>query len=242
MSRRTLFWPIWCLGGLLFAVMAGFAAATSYFPADLRLAHWVQGWNGFGPIADFANVSGDVPVAALLTLAVAGGLAPCRPGARGRPGHSHLRSAAVAYPVGGDRRPAAAGAGLGASVGLGVGAQLPQWPRGRSGRPFRPSVYLGRIADPSSWLEISRSPVLRICSAGYGSGEGVRWCSLAQRRVGRIPIRSIDLGVVLPRVLWLARVARWAKQRRWPMILLSKPCPCARLAPTLVGPAGQSGR
>jgi undecaprenyl-diphosphatase len=75
MSRRTLFWPIWCLGGLLFAVMAGFAAATSYFPADLRLARWVQGWDGFGPIADFANIAGDVPVAALLTLAVAGVLA-----------------------------------------------------------------------------------------------------------------------------------------------------------------------
>jgi membrane-associated phospholipid phosphatase len=70
--RRTLFWPIWCLGALLFAVMAGFAAATSYFPADLRLAHWVQGWNGFGSIADFANVLGDVPVATLLTLTIAG--------------------------------------------------------------------------------------------------------------------------------------------------------------------------
>ncbi len=75
MSRRTLFWPIWCLGGLLFTVMAGFAAATSYFPADLRLAHWVQGWDGFGPFADFANVLGDVPVAAFLTLAIAGVLA-----------------------------------------------------------------------------------------------------------------------------------------------------------------------
>jgi len=75
MSRRTLFWPIWCLGALLFAVMAGVAAATSYFPADLRLAYWVQGWDGFGPIADFANVLGDIPVAAFLTLAIAGVLA-----------------------------------------------------------------------------------------------------------------------------------------------------------------------
>ena len=75
MSRGTLFWSIWCVGALLFAVMAGFAAATSYFPADLRLAHWVQDWDGFGPIADFANVLGDVPVAALLTLTIAGVLA-----------------------------------------------------------------------------------------------------------------------------------------------------------------------
>jgi len=75
MFHRTLFWLIWCLGALLFTVMAGFAAATSYFPADLRLAHWVQGWNGFGPFADFANVLGDVPVAAVLTLTIAGVLA-----------------------------------------------------------------------------------------------------------------------------------------------------------------------
>ncbi len=75
MSRRNLFWSAWALGALLFVVMAAFAAATSYFPADLRLAHWVQDWNGFGPIAAFANVAGDGPVAALATLAVAGTVA-----------------------------------------------------------------------------------------------------------------------------------------------------------------------
>jgi membrane-associated phospholipid phosphatase len=75
MSRRTLFWSVWCLGALLFVVMAGFAAATSYFPADLRLAHWIQGWDHFGPVAAFANVSGDVPIAALMTFAVAGAFA-----------------------------------------------------------------------------------------------------------------------------------------------------------------------
>ena len=75
MSRKTLFWSVWVLGALLFVVMAGLAAATSYFPADLRLAHWVQDWNGFGPIAAFANVAGDGPVAAPATLAVAGAVA-----------------------------------------------------------------------------------------------------------------------------------------------------------------------
>lgn len=75
MSRKNLFWSAWALGALLLAVMAGFAAATSYFPADLRLAHWVQDWNGFGPIAAFANVAGDGPVAASVTLAVAAAVA-----------------------------------------------------------------------------------------------------------------------------------------------------------------------
>jgi len=75
MSRKTLFWSAWVLGALLLVVMAGLAAATSYFPADLRLAHWVQDWNGFGPIAAFANVAGDGPVAAPATLAVAGAVA-----------------------------------------------------------------------------------------------------------------------------------------------------------------------
>jgi membrane-associated phospholipid phosphatase len=75
MSRKALFWTIWALGALLFVVMSGLAAATSYFPADLWLAHWVQDWNGFGPIAAFANVAGDVPAAALTTLAVAGAVA-----------------------------------------------------------------------------------------------------------------------------------------------------------------------
>jgi membrane-associated phospholipid phosphatase len=72
MSRKALFWSIWALGALAFVVMAGLAAATSYFPADLWLAHWVQDWHGFGPIAAFANVAGDFPVVAIATLAAVG--------------------------------------------------------------------------------------------------------------------------------------------------------------------------
>ena len=75
MSRKALFWTIWALGALAFVVMAGLAAATSYFPADLRLAHWVQDWNGFGPIAAFANAAGEFPAVGIATLAAVGAVA-----------------------------------------------------------------------------------------------------------------------------------------------------------------------
>jgi membrane-associated phospholipid phosphatase len=77
MSNRALFWSAWCVGALVLAVMAGFAAATSYFPTDLRLAHWIQDLDkaGFGPIASFANRAGDVLPVSLITLAAVGALA-----------------------------------------------------------------------------------------------------------------------------------------------------------------------
>jgi undecaprenyl-diphosphatase len=79
-SNRALFWSVWCLGALVLAAMAGFAAATSYFPADLRLAHWIQDLDkaGFGPIASFTNRAGDALPASLITLAVVGALALMR--------------------------------------------------------------------------------------------------------------------------------------------------------------------
>ena len=75
MSRTTLSWVAWVLGALLFLIIAGLASANAYFPADLRLARWVQDWNVFEPIAAFANAAGDGPIAAPATLAVAGAVA-----------------------------------------------------------------------------------------------------------------------------------------------------------------------
>lgn len=68
MGLRGTFWPAWFVGAALFAVMAGFAAATSRFPGDLAVADWVQDIDGFGRIAAFVNAAGDFPFVLTVTL------------------------------------------------------------------------------------------------------------------------------------------------------------------------------
>lgn len=68
-----LFWFVWLVGLAGLGVMSGFAAVTACFPADLRVAHWIQDLHrvGFGPIASFVNFAGDSWSASLITLAFA---------------------------------------------------------------------------------------------------------------------------------------------------------------------------
>jgi membrane-associated phospholipid phosphatase len=74
LSDRWLFWPAWAVAACLFGVMCGFAAVTAYFPGDLSMARRIQGLDdfGFGPLASFANVAGDMLLGAMITLAFAG--------------------------------------------------------------------------------------------------------------------------------------------------------------------------
>jgi undecaprenyl-diphosphatase len=68
MVSRFLFWPLWLTGATLFALMAGFAAVSSRFPADLAIAECVQSVDGFGPVAAFVNAAGDFPAVLAVTL------------------------------------------------------------------------------------------------------------------------------------------------------------------------------
>lgn len=72
------FWVWWLLAALGFAIMAGFAAATDYFPADLWLSHRLQDIDGdaFRDALDWASRLAEMPqvaavgVAGILVLAL----------------------------------------------------------------------------------------------------------------------------------------------------------------------------
>jgi hypothetical protein len=61
-----LFWPAW-LGGLaVLALLSLLASFYSYFPADLRIAHWIQRDGGitiWGGTATFLRDLGNLPSA-----------------------------------------------------------------------------------------------------------------------------------------------------------------------------------
>lgn len=72
-ANGGLFWFVWLAGLGVLGVMSGFAAATDYFPGDLRVAHWIQDLHrvGFGHVASFTNFVGDTWPASLITIAFA---------------------------------------------------------------------------------------------------------------------------------------------------------------------------
>jgi undecaprenyl-diphosphatase len=72
-GNRGVFWFVWLAGLAVLGVMSGFAAATDYFPGDLRVAHWIQDLHrvGFGHVASFTNFAGDTWPASLITIAFA---------------------------------------------------------------------------------------------------------------------------------------------------------------------------
>jgi membrane-associated phospholipid phosphatase len=69
-----LFWPAW-LGGLAFlGLLAALASLYSYFPADLRIAHWIQRDGGillWGGVATFLRDLGNLPSNLIWLLATA---------------------------------------------------------------------------------------------------------------------------------------------------------------------------
>jgi membrane-associated phospholipid phosphatase len=69
-----LFWPAW-LGGLaLLGLLAALASCYSYFPADLRIAHWIQRDGGiplWGGTAGFLRDLGRLPSTVTWLLATA---------------------------------------------------------------------------------------------------------------------------------------------------------------------------
>jgi undecaprenyl-diphosphatase len=68
------FWPAW-LGGLaLLGLLAALASLYSYFPADLRIAHWIQRDGGillWGGAAVFLRYLGNLPSNLIWLLATA---------------------------------------------------------------------------------------------------------------------------------------------------------------------------
>lgn len=80
-----VFWISWLLAALGFAVMAAFAAATDYFPADLWLAHRFQDVDAaaFSEALDWASRLAEMPLVAVVALggALALGLVANRLGA-----------------------------------------------------------------------------------------------------------------------------------------------------------------
>jgi len=71
-----VFWIPWLLVALGFAIMAGFAAATDYFPADLWLAHRLQDIDSaaFSDALDWASRLAEMPLVAAVALGGALGL------------------------------------------------------------------------------------------------------------------------------------------------------------------------
>ena len=69
------FWLAW-LGGLAFlGLLAALASLYSYFPADLRIAHWIQRDGGiliWGGVATFLRDLGNLPSTLVWLLATAG--------------------------------------------------------------------------------------------------------------------------------------------------------------------------
>jgi undecaprenyl-diphosphatase len=71
-----VFWPLWLLATLAFVVMAGFAAATDYFPADLWLAHRFQDADApaLSEALDWTSRLAEMPLVAAVGLGGALGL------------------------------------------------------------------------------------------------------------------------------------------------------------------------
>jgi len=72
-----VFWLSWLLAALGFAITAGFAAATDYFPADLWLSHRLQDADAhaLSEALDWASRLAEMPLVAAVGLASALGLA-----------------------------------------------------------------------------------------------------------------------------------------------------------------------
>ncbi len=71
-----VFWRLWLLATLAFIVMAGFAAATDYFPADLWLAHRFQDVDApaLSEALDWTRRMAEMPLVAAVALGGALGL------------------------------------------------------------------------------------------------------------------------------------------------------------------------
>jgi len=68
------FWPVWLSGLALLGALAVLASLYSYFPADLRIAHWIQRDGGipvWGGTAAFLRDLGDWPSTVLWVLVTA---------------------------------------------------------------------------------------------------------------------------------------------------------------------------
>lgn len=72
---ERVFWISWLLAALGFAVMAGFAAAADYFPADLWLTHRLQDADAaaFSEALDWASRLAEIPL--VVAVALGGALA-----------------------------------------------------------------------------------------------------------------------------------------------------------------------
>jgi len=73
---ERVFWISWLLAALGFAVMAAFAAATDYFPADLWLTHRFQDVDAaaFSEALDWASRRAEMPLVVGVALGAASGL------------------------------------------------------------------------------------------------------------------------------------------------------------------------
>ena len=73
---EPVFWISWLLAALGFAIVAGFAAATDYFPADLWLTHRLQDIDAhaFSEALDWASRLAELPLVAAVALGSALGL------------------------------------------------------------------------------------------------------------------------------------------------------------------------
>lgn len=73
---ERVFWLSWLLTALAFAIVAAFAAATDYFPADLWLAHRLQDIDAaaFSDALDWASRLAELPLVAVVALGGALGL------------------------------------------------------------------------------------------------------------------------------------------------------------------------
>lgn len=76
-AGRRAFWAWWLLAAVGFAIMAGFAAATDYFPADLWLAHRLQDADSdaLSEALDWASRLAEMPLVAAVGVASVLGLA-----------------------------------------------------------------------------------------------------------------------------------------------------------------------
>lgn len=73
---ERVFWLSWLLTAIAFAVVAAFAAATDYFPADLWLAHRLQDVDAapFSDALDWASRLAEMPLVAVVSFGGALGL------------------------------------------------------------------------------------------------------------------------------------------------------------------------
>lgn len=70
----ALFWAAWLAGLALLALLAVLASLYDYFPADLRIAHWIQREGGIplrGGIATFLRDLGHLPTTLIWVLVTA---------------------------------------------------------------------------------------------------------------------------------------------------------------------------